>query len=557
MTFLRPRQLNRYRKIAEVMARHGFGAIVDEMGLSGALNLPRRMLRRDPLPATRRTAAQHLREALEELGPTFIKLGQIASTRPEILPPAFSEELSKLQDDVPPAPWEEIKPVLEEELGQPIEDVFLALDPEPIASASLAQVYAAMLEDQTQVVVKVQRPDIERVIATDLSIISDMARLAAERLSWTSAYDPVGLAEEFGASLKGELDYGREGRNVDRFRQNFAGVPYIYVPKVYWRHSSRRVLIQERISGIKPDDIDRLDAEGYDRDVIAMAAAKLVIQEILEDGYFHADPHPGNLVILPGNVIGLIDFGTVGYLDDSDRANLIRLYIAVIQFDVEGIVAQLIRMGIAGPNVDERGLKRDLRRLLRKYYGMPLKDIAVNELLAEIQPVIYEYRLHIPSDYWLLLKTLVIMEGVGKRLAPDFDVFEVSAPYVRRFIIRLASPQFWGPGVLRGASSWLDLMANFPRRTTRILDQIERGVIGFEADVPAITRASRQLDQAANRIILSILIGTLTIALAMLIPSLDLSWPWNLSTWLIVLGFLLAVGLSLWLIWSILRSNRR
>jgi ubiquinone biosynthesis protein len=287
-----------------------------------------------------------------------------------------------------------------------------------------------------------------------------------------------------------------------------------------------------------------------------MAAARFVIQEILEDGYFHADPHPGNLVILPGNVIGLIDFGAVGYLDDSDRADLIRLYIAVIQFDVEAIVDQLIRMRIAGPNVDEHGLKRDLRRLLRKYYGMPLKDIAVNELLAEIQPVIYEYKLRIPSDYWLLLKTLVILEGVGKRLAPDFDVFEVSAPYVRRFLIRLASPRFWGPNLLRGAGGWLDLAANLPRRTTRILDQIERGVIGFEADVPAIDRASRHLDQAANRIILAILLGTLTVALALLIPSLDLAWPWNLVTWLIVLGFLLMVGLSLWLIWSILRSNR-
>jgi ubiquinone biosynthesis protein len=557
MTFLRPRHLNRYRKIAEVMVRHGFGAVVGELGLAGALNLPRRLLRRETMPETRRTAAHHLREALEELGPTFVKLGQIASTRPEILPPAFTDELSKLQDDVPPAPWEEIKPLLEEELGQPIEEVFLALDPEPIASASLAQVYAAILADQTQVVVKVQRPNIERTIATDLAIIQDLARLAAERLSWTAAYDPVGLADEFAIALKSELDYGREGRNADRFRQNFDGLPFLYVPKVYWRYSSRRVLIMERITGIKPDNIERLDAEGYDRQAIAMAASRLVIQEILEDGYFHADPHPGNIVILPGNVIGLIDFGTVGYLDDSDRANLIRLYIAVIQFDVEAIVTQLIRMRIAGPDVDEDGLKRDLRRLLRKYYGMPLKDIAVNELLAEIQPIIYEYQLKIPSDYWLLLKTLVILEGVGKRLAPEFDVFAVSAPYVRRFLLRLASPTYWGPDLLRGAGGWLDLLTTFPRRTSRIMDRIERGAVSFDVDIPNIDRASRQLDRAANRIILAILIGTLTVALALLIPSLDLAWPWNLSTWLIVVGFVTMISLALWLIWSILRSNRR
>ncbi len=557
MTFLRPRNINRYRKIAEVMARHGFGAIVAEMGLASALNLPGRLLRREPPPVTRRTAAQHLREALEELGPTFVKLGQIASTRPEILPPTFIDELSKLQDDVPPAPWEAIKLLLEEELGQPIENVFLALDPTPIASASLAQVYAALLEDETQVVVKVQRPNIERTISTDLSIINDMAGLAAERLSWTAAYDPVGLAEEFAVALMAELDYGAEGRNADRFRSNFSDEPHIYVPKIYWRYSTRRVLIQERISGIKADNIERLDAEGYDRDEIAMRAARFVIKEVLEDGYFHADPHPGNMVILPGNVIGLMDFGTVGYLADSDRANLIRLYVAVIRFDAESIVDQLIRMRIAGSDVDEDGLKRDLRRLLRKYYGMPLKDIAVNEMLAEIQPIIYEYHLKIPSDYWLLLKTLVIMEGVGKRLAPDFDVFEASAPFVRRFLLKLASPQFWGPDILRAAGGWADLVSTFPRRTTRILDQIERGALKMEVEVPTIMSASKQMNQAANRIILAILIGTLTVALALLIPSLDVTWPWNLPTWLIVVGFVMMVGLSLWLIWSILRSNRR
>jgi ubiquinone biosynthesis protein len=447
--------------------------------------------------------------------------------------------------------------VLEEELGQPIEEVFLALDPTPIASASLAQVYAALLEDETQVVVKVQRPNIERTIATDLSIINDMAALAAERLSWTAAYDPVGLAEEFGVALMAELDYGREGRNADRFRRNFADDPYIYVPKIYWRYSTRRVLIQERISGVKVDDIQRLDAEGYDRDEIAMYAARFIIKEILEDGYFHADPHPGNMLVLPGNIIGLMDFGTVGYLDDTDRGNLIRLYVAVIRFDVDAIVDQLVRMRIAGASVDEHGLKRDLRRLLRKYYGMPLKDIAVNEMLAEIQPIIYEYHLKIPSDYWLLLKTLVIMEGVGKRLAPDFDVFEVSAPYVRRFLLKLASPASWGPSILRSAGGWADLVSNFPRRTTRIMDQIERGALNFSVNVPEIDRASQQMNQAANRIILAILIGTLTVALALLIPSLDLTWPWNLPTWLIVVGFVMMVGLSLWLIWSILRSNRR
>jgi ubiquinone biosynthesis protein len=252
-----------------------------------------------------------------------------------------------------------------------------------------------------------------------------------------------------------------------------------------------------------------------------------------------------------------MDFGTVGYLDDSDRTKLIRLYTAVIRFDVEAIVEQLIQMRIAGPSVDEAGLQRDLRRLLRKYYGLPLKQIAVDRLLGEIQPIIFEYHLQIPSDYWLLLKTLVVMEGVGKRLAPDFDVFAVSRPYVSRFLVGLVLPTSWGPGILRDASGWLDLLTGFPRQSRRILGQLERGNLQMRVDVPAINESTRQMNRMANRVILAILVGSLTIGLSLLIPSLDLTWPWGLATWALVLGFLLIVTLALWLIWSILRSNRR
>ena len=557
MSILRPRHLRRYRKIAEVLARHGFGAVVAELGLESTLRFPARLFGRDQIPDTPRSAATHLREALEELGPTFIKLGQIASTRPEILPPAFIEELSKLQDDVPASPWDDVLRVLVDELGAPVEDVFLAFDPTPIASASLAQVHAAMLPDRTQVVVKVQRPDIEHVIETDLAIILDIARLAHERLSWTRAYDPVGLAEEFGIALRYELDYKREASNADRFRDNFSTEEHLYVPKVYWRFTTKRLLVQELIQGIKVDDIEGLDAAGHDRDVIALNAARFVIKEVLEDGYFHADPHPGNMLIMPGEVIGLMDYGTVGYLNSTDRAHLVRLYIAVIRFDVESITEQLIRMRIASPSVDQYGLQRDLRRLLRKYYGLPLKEISANELLAEIQPIIYEYRLQVPSDYWLLLKTLVMMEGVGKKLAPDFDVFAVSAPYVRRFLVQLASPSFWGPALLRSTGGWLDLLIDFPRQSARIMEKVDRGELEFKVQVPTMEYTTKQMNQMANRLILAILVGTLTVALALLIPSLDLTWPWKLPTWLIVIGFVLMVMLSLWLIWSMLRSNRR
>jgi ubiquinone biosynthesis protein len=365
------------------------------------------------------------------------------------------------------------------------------------------------------------------------------------------------LADEFAFALRAELDYEREGRNADRFQENFKDEDYLYIPKVYWELTTQRVIVQERIEGIKVDNIERLDAEGYDRDLIAMHAARFVIKEVFEDGFFHADPHPGNIFVLPGNVLGLMDFGSAGYLDDSDRRKLIRLYTAVIRFDVEAIVEQLIHMRIAGPSVDEVGLQRDVRRLLRKYYGLPLRLIAVDQLLAEIQPIIYEYHLQIPSDYWLLLKTFVVMEGLGKRLAPDFDVFAVSRPYVSRFLIGLLIPTSWGPGLLRDASGWIDLVMGFPRQSRRILGQLERGDLELRVDVPAIYESNRQLNRMTNRIILAILVGALTIGLSLLLPSLDLTWPWSVPTWLLVIGFMLIVTLAFWLIWSILRSNRR
>jgi ubiquinone biosynthesis protein len=464
--------------------------------------------------------------------------------------------LSRLQDQVPPAPWEAIEVCIEAELGDSLERLFATFDPNPIAAASLAQVHAASLSDGQEVVVKVQRPDIERTIDLDLDILYDLARLAQERTSLGEIYNLVEIAEDFAATLRAEMDYRREGRNADRFRGNFADEAHLYIPRVHWDYTTRRVLVLERITGVKIDDVAGLEAAGYDHHRVAVHSARIIIKEVLEDGFFHADPHPGNFVVMSGEVIGAMDFGMVGHLEPGDRANLVHLYIVAVQLDTAGTVEQLVRMGVADHRLDRAALQRDIRRLLRKYHGMPLKDIRAREVVEEIMPIAFRHHLRLPSDLWLLGKTLAMMEGVGLKLDPDFDVFAVSEPYVRRFMRRLWLPSAWGPSALRGATDWADWLTLFPRQMSRLLERAEQGELEAQVRLPDLAQTTARLDRIANRLAVSILLAAFIVALALLIPTLNLVWPWGLLTWLIVAGFVTVSLLGLWLLWSIWRSGR-
>jgi ubiquinone biosynthesis protein len=553
---IRPRYLRRYRQIVEILADYGFGAFLAQMRLSDRLNIPRRWRRRRDMPGDAMTNPRRLRRAFEDLGPTFIKFGQILSTRSDIMPPAYLEELSYLQDEVPPVSWDEARQVIESELGAPVEELFAQVDPVPIASASLAQVHVARLIGGEEVVVKIQRPNLEKTINLDLDIIYDLAQTAQQRISIASRFEVADLAGEFASALRTEMDFRREAWNADRFRQNFADEPHLYVPKIFWEYSTQRLLVMERIRGIKIDNLDALEAAGYDRQRISRHAANFALKEVLIDGFFHADPHPGNMLIMPGEVIGVLDFGTVGRLDDRDRANLARLFIAGVQLDVEGIVDQLQRMGVADYKVDRMGLQRDLKRILTRYYGLPIYEINAQEIAKAVQPIMYEYKLNVPTDYYLLMKTVIMMQGVGLNLDPDFDIFESAQPYMGKLFRRMWLPSSWGPDVLRLAMDWKDFASILPRKTSRILDQVERGQLTVQAELPQLETTINMIDRLINRIIFSVLVAAMVVALALLLPRLDYVWPWGLLTWIIVVGFFVLVVLAIRLTWSVLRSGR-
>ncbi|MFQ6058588.1 MAG: ABC1 kinase family protein [Anaerolineae bacterium] len=553
----RYRHVRRYREIAHILLRHGFGHLVELLELTPFLSLPRRLLRREIAEGPPLTGPEHLRLAVEELGPTFIKMGQILSTRPDLVPPDYLAELERLQDTVPPFPLEAAREQIERELERPVEALFASFSPQPIAAASLGQVHRATLRHGEAVVVKVQRPDIERVIETDLEILFDLARLAQERTPLGETYELVEIVEDFAATLRGELDYRREGRNADRFRRNFANEPTLYIPKVYWEYTTRRVLTLEEIRGVKINDVEGLEAAGLDRHRVALNSTRIILKEVFEDGFFHADPHPGNFFVMEGEVIGAMDFGMVGYLDQRTKESLLRLFLVAVQRDAEGVVDELRRMGVVERRVERWRLERDIQRLLTKYYGLPLKEIRAREVVDDVTPITFRYHLRFPTELWLLAKTLVMMEGVGLQLAPDLDVFAIALPYTQKVLQNMSSPRALAERFLKGATDLADFFLLFPQQWQRLVDQIEGGefqvVVRSEREEARLTQWSRM----ANRLSASILIAAFIVALALLITLVSPSLWQGLIFALILLGFLTVGVLALWLLLSLRRPGRR
>lgn len=539
----RLRHLPRYRQVLEVLARHGFGALLEALEVHRRVPLPRWLLRARPEPEL--TPAQHLRLALEELGPTFIKLGQVLSTRPDVLPPEFIRELTKLQDAAPPLPWEAVRQVLEEEWGRPPEALLAHVDPQPLAAASLAQVHAAVLPSGEEVVVKVQRPGIFPQIQLDLDILRDLASLA-QRTTFGEIYQPLEVVEDFAQTLRNELDYRLEGHNAERFRRNFAQEPHLYIPRVYWEYTTNRVIVLERVRGVRIDDPEGMARAGIDPKKVALHAARIVVKEALEDGFFHADPHPGNFFVMPGEVIAAMDFGMVGHLPREVRLNLIRLYIVSVRMDTARIVEQLIRMGAADTTVDRHALARDLHRLLSRYYGRPLKDIRARQVIEDMLPIVFRHRLRFPPDLWLLGKTLMMMEGVALTLDPDFDFFAVSEPFVARLSRKMLHPATWGPSLLGHLEAWEDFLAEFPRAGVHLLRRLEREeapiTLAWKSD-PALTH---RLERLSMRLALSIVAAGLGLSLSIL-------WHAQAPLWLLALTAFLLTIVTLWWLREVVR----
>ncbi len=550
------RNLGRYREIVRILVRHGFLNVVEQLGVAGYAPWPLR-LATERAALDRVSTEARVRQAIEELGPTFVKLGQIVSTRPDLIPPALLSELAKLQDAVPPAPWDAVRACLERELGAPIGEIFRSFDEEPIAAASLGQVHAAVLHSGEEVVVKVQRPGIEDTIAADLDILGELAALARERTRWGQIYDFPAIADDFAYTLRAELDYVREGRNAERFRAYFADDPAVYIPKVFWAYTTRRVLTLERLRGIRIDDLDALDRAGVDRQALAEEAARIVIREVFDLGCFHADPHPGNYFVLEGGAIGAMDFGMVGYINPADQIRLARLFVAAVRRDTEAVVDELIRMEAVGYGVNRGALQRDLDRLVQKYQDIRLGEIRASELWDDILPMVFRHRVRLPSEYWLLAKALVMMEGLGAKLAPDFSILVVARPYVRDLAARLVSPTAVFNRATSGLQEWLELLLYIPAHLPRMLDRLERGDLRLGVRLDDVRDALQRADRTMTRLSVSVIVGALVVASAILGAVALRGQPPIWAGVASIIGAVSAMAFGLWLVYASWRAGRR
>jgi ubiquinone biosynthesis protein len=493
--------------------------------------------------------------ALEELGTTFVKLGQLLSTRADLLPADYQVELSKLLDSASPEDSAEIIHRIEEELGQPIASLFAYFDSVPVAAASIGQAHLARLKNGTEVVVKVRRPGVVEQIEEDLDILQQLAAAAARRWHFAEHYDVVGLAQEFAQTLRAELDYIREGHNAERFARNFANESGVHIPRVYWETTTSRVLTLERIRGMKLNDLPVLQS-GFDRKAFADRATQVLLKMIFEDGFFHADPHPGNFFIEPQGRLGLIDFGMVGTLDGRTQEQLSALLVAISTQDRERLVDALLELGVTRQRVDRDLLARDLDHLLSRYYGKPLGEIALGPLLGDAFAVIRRHQMRLPPNLALLLKTLVISESVGSQLDPEFHLTTSLAPYAEKMLFRQYSPSVWAHKLSQASLDIARLGVEAPPQIRRIIGEIERGELQIGVRPERFEPVVARLERITNRVVLGIIAGAFINGLAVLM-SVYRPPGWEHLAWAAFgLGLVFAAGLGGYLAWSILRSGR-
>jgi len=513
----RSRHWDRYRQITMVLVKHRLGELIRTLGLEKFLPL-RFMPPGNPWRKEIYSKSERTRMAMEELGTTFVKVGQILSTRTDIFPSDFSQELSKLQSCLPPLPVEVIEKVISDELGRPVKEIFKSFDPNPVGVASIGQAHAATLHDGTDVVIKVRKPGVVEQVAEDMDILRQLAEGAGKRSEYFFQYDLTKLTEEITDTITAELDYIREGHSAEHFAQFFQGDPSIHVPKIFWQYTTPRVIVLERIRGIEILDVPALDKAGFDRKELAKRSVGIWLKMVFEDGVFHADPHPGNLFVEPDGRLGLIDFGMVGMVDDEVRDHLATAVKAIIDRDVDVLVDSIIDLGAVALASSRENLRADLKHLMG--HRPTIEEFHQVSNIGELIAAVRRNHVQLPANTFLLLKTMAMAQSLGKGLNPDFNFFVELQPHVEATFKKRYSPS----AILRRLPSTAADLALFgiglPKRLFRIVRLLERGEIHFRTDVSGLELHLEHLE----RIVKMLVIGLITAAVILGITILFLAY---------------------------------
>lgn len=551
------RSLRRYRNILGILIKYGFGHVVEQLNINYYLELGRRIvtLGTAPKEIERLTQPERLRLAMEELGPTFIKFGQVLSTRPDVIPREYADEFRKLQDEVPALSFEEIATQVESELGRPLTEVFAEISPSALAAASIAQVHRGWLHSGEEVAIKVRRPGIQRVVETDLDILMGLAYLMERHLPGMDIYDPIGLVKEFRRIIQREMDFTREGHTIDRFAANFAANSKVHIPKVYWDFTGERVLTLEFIQGTKVTELELLAEQGHDLKAIARTGADFFLEQVLVLGFFHGDPHPGNFFIRADGVLCLLDFGMVGRLDEQLKFQLVDLLVGVLQRDVNRIIAQLLYAGELSDEVDLKQLRRDLGEFIDDYYEIPLMEVRVGKLLVEFVEILTRYRIKFPSDLMLLAKALVTMEGIGRQLDPEFNMVQHLRPFMEKLARERMAPANLSRELLGVAHAYGALIKNLPKDVKEFINRVNRNKFKIDLEHRGLEKFITDIDKSSNRLSFSLIIAALIVGSSLIMQTEKGPFLFGFPI-LGLLGYSIAGFLGLWLAIGILRSGR-
>ena len=553
----RYRHLWRYQQIIGIILKYGFGNIIDSMHIDRYIESGRKLIPfvNSHEKVEKLSKNQRIRMVFEELGPTFIKMGQVLSSRPDLIPVDLLNELAQLQDHVPCFGFDQVKAIIESEFGQPHDKIFKSIEEAPFASASIGQVHRAQINSNDQIAVKIQRPGIQKIIETDLEIMLHIASIMENNIEEAAFFKPVKIVEEFAKTLEKELDYTIEASNMERMAEQFKDDKTIYIPKVYFAESSARVLAMEYIHGIKANDVDAIELAGLDKKLITQRGADFYMKQVFEHGFFHADPHPGNIFILEKNRIGPVDFGMTGFVDQHTREIFVDLIHSIATNDFKLTAKLLCELSEYENQPDLIRLEKDISLFVSTHLLKSLKDIKTAKMVNQFLEMCANHKLKIPPDFFLMIKAFISIEGLAKKLDPDFDIISHAIPYVAAAKYRKFTPSRMAKDFMGIARESYKLFQIFPTDAVEIMRLTKSGKLSFNMRIEGFDKMLSTQDQTSNRIAFSIIIAALILGSAMLINSNLPPLLFGVSV-IGIAGFIAAAVMGIWLLIAIVRKGR-